>query len=145
MVSTEKVKEIDVTSDADWAGCPESRKSTSGYCIQVMGNLVHAASRTQGSIALSSAESELYVLCSAASEALYLRNLIEESGITDGPAPINLRTDSSAAKYLVSRTGPGLKTRHIQMKYLYLQDLIQDSQVKIFKLQSCAACGRAHT
>ena len=79
-----------MTSDADWAGCPESRKSTSGYCIQVMGNLVHAASRTQGSIALSSAESELYALCSAVSEALYLRNLMEESGITDGPALINL-------------------------------------------------------
>ena len=57
-----------------------------------------------------------------------------ESGITDGPALINLRTDSSAAKSLVSRTGLGRKTRHIQMKYLYLQDLIQDGQVKIFKI-----------
>ena len=48
MTTAAGVQEIDVMSDADWAWCPESRKSTSGYCVQVMGSLIHAASRTQG-------------------------------------------------------------------------------------------------
>ena len=59
---------------------------------------------------------------------------MKESGITDGPALLNLRTDNSVAKSLVSRTGLGRKARHLQMKYLYIQDIIQDGQVKIFKL-----------
>ena len=129
-----KVKEIEVTSDSDWAGCPESRKSTSGYCLHVLGNLIHSSSRTQASIALSSAEAELYAMCSAVAEGLYLRNLMEEAGISEGQAMIRLHTDSSAAKSLLSRSGPGRKSRHIQMRYLYIQDLIQDSQVKISKI-----------
>ena len=83
-----------------------------------MGNLIHSASRTQSSIALSSAESELYVMCSAVSEALCLRNLMEESGISDDHVVINLQTDSSAAKPLASRSGPGREARHSQAKCL---------------------------
>ena len=101
-----------------------------------MGNLIHSASRAQSSVALSITESDLYAMCSAASEALYLRNLMVESGISDDQVITNLQTDSSAAKSLVSRSGPGRKTRRIQMKYLYLQDLIQDGQVKIFKVKT---------
>ena len=44
---------------------------------------------------------------------------------------INLYTDSSAAKSLVSRSGPGKKSKHIELKYLFLQELIQDGQVRI--------------
>ena len=59
-----------------------------------------------------------------------------ESGISDNQVIINLQTASSAAKSLVSRSGPGRKTRHIQMKCLCFQDLIQDGQVKIFKVKT---------
>ena len=59
---------------------------------------------------------------------------MEESGISDGQATINLRTDSSAAKSLISRSGPGRKTRHIQTKCLCLQDIIRDGQAKVFKI-----------
>ena len=47
---------------------------------------------------------------------------------------INLHTDSSAAKSLVSRSGPGKKSKHIELKYLFLQELIQDGQVRIRKV-----------
>ena len=59
-----------------------------------------------------------------------------ESGISDDHVIINLQTDSSAAKSLVSRSGPGRKTRRTQVKYVYLQDLIQDGQVKVFKVKT---------
>ena len=50
---------IDVHVDADWAGCPTSRKSTSGFSITCPGTTVAIGSRTQATIALSSAESEI--------------------------------------------------------------------------------------
>ena len=59
---------------------------------------------------------------------------MEEAGITDVTSKINVHTDSSAAKSLVSHTGPGRKSRHIQMIYVYLQDLIQDGQAKVLKV-----------
>ena len=57
---TLKEIQIDVYTDADWAGCSATRKSTTGFVIQVAGNTVHFGSRTQSVVALSSAESELY-------------------------------------------------------------------------------------
>ncbi len=48
--------------DANWAGCLSTRKSTSGGVVVVGGGCVKSWSSTQGSVALSSGESELYAL-----------------------------------------------------------------------------------
>ena len=134
-ITTENMpSEIDVHADADWAGCSTTRRSTTGFVITINGNLIHSASRTQGAVAMSSAESELYALCSAAQEALFLRNLMTESGLGTKSMVINLYPDSTAAKSLVSRSGPGKKSKHIELKCLFLQELIQDGQVRILKV-----------
>ena len=54
--------------------------------------------------------------------------------MTQGLVTINLFTDSQAAKSLLSRSGPGKRSKHIQLKYLFIQDLIQDGQVAIHKV-----------
>merc|ERR1712062_809400 len=46
-------------SDADWAGCQRTRRSTLGGTILLGDHLLKAWSRTQATFALSSAESEL--------------------------------------------------------------------------------------
>ena len=51
---------IDVYSDTDWAGCPRTRKSTSGGCLMVGGHVLKTWSSTQVSLALSSGEAEYY-------------------------------------------------------------------------------------
>ena len=57
-----------------------------------------------------------------------------ESGLGAQSMIANLHTDSSAAKSLVSRSGPGKKSNHIELTYLFLQELIQDGQVRIRKV-----------
>ena len=61
---------VDVHSDAKWAGCRESRKSSSGGAIAIGGHLIRAYSKTQAVIAKSSGESELYGVVRASTEAL---------------------------------------------------------------------------
>ena len=56
---------INVYSDADWAGCLRTRKSTSGGCIMLGSHLTKAWSATQASLALSSGEAEFYGLVRA--------------------------------------------------------------------------------
>ena len=52
--------------DADWAGCKDSRKSTSGWVLKLAGAAISWYSKRQSVVALSSAESEYIAACSCA-------------------------------------------------------------------------------
>ena len=57
-------------SDADWAGCVDSRKSTSGYVFMLGGNVISWTSKKQPGVALSTTEAEYIALCLATQEAM---------------------------------------------------------------------------
>ena len=49
---------VEAYTDANWAGSPSNRKSTTGYCIFLGGNLITWRSKKQTAVAKSSAEAE---------------------------------------------------------------------------------------
>ena len=122
--------EIDVYVDSDWAGCKTSRKSTSGGILTVGGAGVKSWSSTQGSIATSSGEAEYYAMIKGAAEALGLQALARDLGWN---MRIRLWTDSSSAKSAASRRGLG-KTRHIEVKYLWLQEAVRRGRLRLGKI-----------
>ncbi|RVW74059.1 Retrovirus-related Pol polyprotein from transposon TNT 1-94 [Vitis vinifera] len=71
-------KEIEIFSDADWAGSVTDRRSTSGYCSFVWGNLVTWRSKKQSVVACSSAEAEFHAMAQGICEGIWLNRLLEE-------------------------------------------------------------------
>eukprot|EP00971_Amphidinium_carterae_P345712 6486824-Amphidinium_carterae.1 len=75
--------------------------------------------------ALSSGEAELYGLVDGAARGLQTKHMMEE--IMDA-WQVELQCDSTAAVGMACRTGVSSRTRHIQTKWLWIQDAVRDKK-----------------
>ena len=100
---TEATHNLNVYVDSDWAGCVDTRKSTTGFSITFLGATISFGSRTQATIALSSAEAELYAINTGSTEALHFQNLLTDL-LNSNKANIKIHTDSSSGKSIATRT-----------------------------------------
>lgn len=123
----DKTTKITALSDSDWAGCKITRKSTTGLAIFLGEHLLHFGSKMQKAIALSSGEAELVAQTAAVGEALAVSNLMNEFDMTSS---ILSMCDSSAARGILSRSGVG-RIKHLELKHLWVQDLVQCGRVSI--------------
>ena len=130
--------EIQAFADSDWAGCTKTRRSTSGASLCLWGVTLATSSRTQATQALSSAEAELYAMGMAIQDALHLQSLLQEMKLTQLAKPFELTvyTDSSSGKALASKLGLTRKSKHVQLRFLFMQDLVASGQLKLSKIPS---------
>ena len=83
---------------------------------------------SQSSTAQSSGEAEFYALGSGASDSLYCQSLLASVGIN---ASIKLASDASAGRGMASRRGLSKRTRHIEARFLFLQEIVARRLVKL--------------
>ena len=120
------------TSKATLTGAHAKQRAT-GFAIHYLGTCIHFASRTQAVVALSSAESELYAVCTACTEGLYTQ--LCTGSIRHRNKPEN-HTDSSAAKSITMREGTSKKAKHIELKHLFVQQLVKHGLISTHKIRS---------
>ncbi|KAK8916713.1 hypothetical protein KSP39_PZI022778 [Platanthera zijinensis] len=123
-------------SDSDWGGDSEDRKSTSGYVFMLGSKAVTWSSRKQKSVALSTAEAEYVAVCSAACEAVWLNRLFKELLAKEEGKPIQIKCDNTAAIGIAKNPIFHNRTKHIELRYHFLKDLVEEKQVELSYCQS---------
>ena len=120
---------VRIPVDSDLAGS-EERYSTHAGLEFNGGHLVDSWVASDQVRALSSGEAELYGIVDGSARGIFTKHMYEEMGRNIN---IDVETDSTTAIGMCSRTGVG-KTRHIQVRWLWIQDATREKVVRLRKV-----------
>ncbi|KAK3037954.1 hypothetical protein RJ639_030659 [Escallonia herrerae] len=115
-------------TDADWAGSITDRKSTSGYCTFVWGNLVTWRSKKQSVVARSSAEVEYRAMAHGICEMMWLKRVLEElrRPVT---MPMKLYSDNKVAINIANNPVQHDITKHVEIDKHFIKEKIEAGTV----------------
>jgi hypothetical protein len=117
-------REIEIFTDADWAGATDDRRSTTGYCTFVWGNLVTWRSKKQNVVARSSAEAEFRAVAQGICEGLWLKKLLDELHIPT-KVPIKLYCDNKAAISISLNPVQHDRTKHVEVDRHFIKEKVE--------------------
>ncbi|GJV37979.1 ribonuclease H-like domain-containing protein [Tanacetum coccineum] len=99
-------------SDADWAGCPATRRSTSGYCVFLGDNLLTWSFKRQDTLSRSSTEAEYHGVANPIAETSWIRNLLRELHTLLFTATL-VYCDNVSAVYMSANPVQHQRTKHV--------------------------------
>jgi hypothetical protein len=117
-------------ADADWGGCLDTRRSTTGYLFKTFGGPVAWKSKRQATTALSTTEAEYMASADATRQAVWLRQLLKDLGQgLEGPLPI--LNDNNAAILLSKNPVNHDRSKHIDIRHHFLRDKVSDNAIDL--------------
>jgi hypothetical protein len=100
--------------DADWAGDPTNRRSTTWYCFLLGDSLISWHSKKQSIVVRSSKEAEYRALADTTAELLWLRWLFQDLGI-DCSTAVPIYCDNRSAIQIAHNDVFHERTKHIEI------------------------------
>lgn len=117
-------------SDADWAGCPNTRRSVTGWCMFLGNSLISWKSKKQDRVSKSSTESEYHAMSAACSEIVWLRGLLAELGFSQSH-PTPLHADNTSAIQIAANPVYHERTKHIEVDCHYIREALDTHLISL--------------
>ncbi|XP_025693090.1 uncharacterized mitochondrial protein AtMg00810-like [Arachis hypogaea] len=121
---------ITTYSDSDWAGDPDDRKSTSGYCIFLGTNLISWTSKKQTVVARSSTEAEYRSMAEAVAELTWIKTMMRELLHPLPEAPM-LYCDNLSAVLLAANPILHSKSKHFEIDLHFVRDFVNSKAIQV--------------
>ena len=137
----ERAPPINCYVDADWAGDKIDRKSTTGFIIQVFGNIVVWKTKKQNSVAKSSTFAEYIALSESVTEVLLIKSILNfmlKSNILKIKIenPIEIKEDNSGAIQIAQKGNLTKNSKHIEVHFHYVNDNYLKGNIDVVKIKS---------
>ena len=121
--------------DADYGGCKDTRRSTSGYVFLMAGGAVSWSSKRQSTVALSTIEAEYVAMTRCAQQMTWMQSWLSEASIKyDLPGVI--KGDNQGAIALTKNTRGHGKVKHIDIRHHYIRETLQTGTIAMEQVSS---------
>lgn len=121
--------------DADYGGCRDTRRSTSGYVFLMAGAPVTWSSKCQSTVALSTVEAEYVAMSRCAQQIVWMQAWLGEVGINYS-TPGVIKGDNRGAIALTKNTKDHGKVKHIDIHHHYIRELVESSAIIVEQIPS---------
>ncbi|XP_058741841.1 uncharacterized mitochondrial protein AtMg00810-like [Vicia villosa] len=123
--SSKQHLQIKAFSDSDWATCPDTRRSITGYCIYLGQSLVSWKSKKQPTVSRSSTEAEYRSMATTVCEIQWITNLLQELKIPLH-TPANLYCDNASSRHIASNSSFHERTKDIDLDCHLVREKLQE-------------------
>ncbi|XP_019431191.1 PREDICTED: uncharacterized protein LOC109338413 [Lupinus angustifolius] len=124
-------------NDSDWAGCPHSGKSVSGYCFYLENSLISWKIKKQQVIARFSVEAEYRAMTLAACETQWLLYLMHDLQI-DHPQPVMLYYDNESAIHIAANLIFHERTKHIEVDFHSIREKVEAGLIYLLSIPTAS-------
>jgi phosphoribosyl-AMP cyclohydrolase len=130
----DRVLDIHGFVDANWVGDLDHRRSTSGYVFNLFGGAISWMRKRQVVVALSTTEVEYMAATHASKEAVWLQRLCSGIGLVQ--QAVRIDCDSQSAIFLAKNPTYHSKTKHIDIQYHFVRDMVEEKKVLLMKVDT---------
>lgn len=128
LLASNSAAQLHAYSDSDWATCPMTRRSTTGFCVLLGNSPISWKTKKQAVVARSSAEAEYRAMALTSCEVTWLQALFKDLGIHDLP-PAILHCDNKAAIAIAANPVLHERTKHIEVDCHFVRDKINSGTI----------------